>query len=471
MKTQTDKKIIKGFRGEFLHPSLDIKDAVLILGFRHMTEEREEKEIFLITKKGEVEPSEKDSFEFEGKMYFIEKEGRKIARLEEKWGFFKLNNFLKNFYEGRPLPTLKDIYNKNKELLKKYVELEQEIDYSILASWITGTYFFSIFSAYPFLHIKAPKRSGKSQCLNFLKQVCFNAIKARPSLAALGDTVDSLRGVYLIDQADSLGRKGNEDLLDILADSYKKEGGKRRIIDLDKRKGRRVLEFETYSPKVFASIKELPEDLGDRCLIIPLIRSQKNFPSPDEESEDWREIRGEFYQVLIKYYGLVGSTYLKLKTEYHINPVMVGRELELWLPLQVMFEVCAENKIEEAKKRFKQLYGYTEYQANELEKEIIEAICKSFNPGEEKITLRPQKIREEITETTWPDKLLSSHQRDIRIGFVIKKFNLSSEKKSTSKGISYVLEKEKVSKIRNLYCPTDNTPYSPSLPESISKEA
>ena len=97
--------------------------------------------------------------------------------------------------------------------------------------------------------------------------------------------------------------------MDILADSYKKGGGKRRVVEFSKDKARSVTEFETYAPKAFASIKELPEDLRDRCIAMPLIRSQKNFPDPDDSIVDWREMRGKIYKYLIYDYGTIESTY------------------------------------------------------------------------------------------------------------------------------------------------------------------
>jgi len=158
---------IEEFEGEFLHPSLDIKRGILTLGFRYIAKNREEKEIFLIAKADNLKISSEDTFELDGKRYFLETKGRKLGRIEERWSIQEL----KGVSEEYKLPNLQEIYREIKELLKKYIELEEEIDYSLIAVWIIGTYFFPIFSTYPFLHIKAPKRSGKSQCLSFLKQI------------------------------------------------------------------------------------------------------------------------------------------------------------------------------------------------------------------------------------------------------------------------------------------------------------
>jgi len=459
---------IKEFDGEMLHPSLDIKNDILVLGFRYRVKPDEEQELFLTVKSGIIICHTEKSFEQEGKRYFFEKGKRKLMRLEERWSIAGLNQFV-NDYNNLKISSVnpREVFEEIKNLAKKYVELEQEIDYSIITAWAIGTYLFPIFSAYPFLNIKAPKRSGKSQCLNFLNQICFNAVTARPTLAALGDTVDSLRGTYLIDQADSLERKGSEDLLDILTGSYKKGGGKRRIINSDKAKSREVLEHETYSPKVFGSIRELPEDLRDRCFIIPLIRSQKNFPDPDDENENWREIRGRFYKFLIANYDSVAANYFVRKTEYKRQPDIVGRELELWLPLEIIFKsVGVENKIiEEAKKRFLSQYGFSEYEPSDIEEEVVKFILNQFQENTEtEIVLSPKEISESINPDVFSEGD-TPKQRAAKVGWAIKKFNLASEKKPrTKKGICYSFEKMKIENSYIAYFKTadEPTPLTPS---------
>jgi hypothetical protein len=73
----------------------------------------------------------------------------------------------------------------------------------------------------------------------------------------------------------------------------------------------------------------LPEDLRDRCLELPLIRSQKNFADPDDDNEDWHGIRGKIYTLLMTTYGVAGSYYGIKKFEYRANKQILGRSLEL----------------------------------------------------------------------------------------------------------------------------------------------
>lgn len=474
---------IECFKGEFLHPSLDVKNSVAILGFRFIAKDLKEKIIFVTATDESITINQDNHFELNDKRYFIEAKGRLLARIEERWDLESLMAFVGDYNNlVRKIPiSPKDIFEEIKRLSKKYIELEKDDDYSLITSWIIGTYLFPIFSAYPFLHIKAPKQSGKSQCLNFLKQICFNAVKAKPSLPALSDTVDSLRGTYLIDQADILKRNGNEELVEILTDSYKKEGGKRRIRLSEKRSSWKTVEQETYGPKAFASVGELTEDLADRCLTIPIIKSSRNFPEPSEESENWKEIRGNLYKLFLTQFSLLKSSYDVFKIHYRQSAEIIGRDLELWLPMETILKWNVEdNGLEQLRKRFKQLYGYTEYEPSELEKEAIKSVLESLGE-KDSVLLKPQDIREKIGQDSWEDKGLSSHQKDIKIGYIIKKFNLSSEKKTTNKGVAYMFEKEKVERLSSLYCKVAENTSQSSLstetlgaanksPEKISEE-
>ena len=298
--------------------------------------------------------------------------------------------------------------------------------------------------------------------MDILSQLCFNATKTRPTLAALGDTVDSLRGTFLIDQADSLGSQNNEELLETLTGSYKKNGSKRRVMSIDKGK-RNILEFETYCPKVFASIKELPEDLRDRCLIVPLIRSSKNFSDPNDDNPLWFVLRSKLYRFLIGNYSDIATEYVVRRAMYKQNNEIVGRHLELWLPFETMLRCCrvGEDEITAGKDRFISQYRFTESELGELDATIIEVVLQKLG-DEEKITLSPRQIAEDLGGEYF-DLQKTQKQNAGLVGFAIKRMNLSSEKRRTKEGISYLFEREKVERVRAAYFPTLTTPDAVSL--------
>ncbi len=448
-------KIIDTSEEKTFHPSLDIKDDVLVLGFRIKKEKDKESDLFFIKTSEQYLTTESPEFTDKEQSFTIEKKKRVLSKLSHKWGVDNINKLIESFQD--PLDKFNEIelYRKIKENLKKYIELEQDADYIILTSWIIGTYFFPVFSAYPYIHIKAPKGSGKSQCLNFLNQTAFNAVKSRASLPALRDTVDALRGTYLMDQADALHRNNMEDFLDVLTDSYKRAGGNVRKMVANKNAWN-LEEFEAYSPKAFASINQLPEDLRDRCIVIPLIRSNKNYPPINEEDSIWKEIRSGLYTLLIKQFVSVSQMYIFKGIEYKQNNEIFGRQLELWIPIETILKgVFVSEEIEQAKKRFLSRYEFSSYQTSEIEVAVIETIIYLIEDKQE-IILRPKEIATRIdTELFSEDdkfNFASQKQKSTIVGRAITKFNLATQKLGRdSQGERYLFTKEHLEKIHSGY--------------------
>ena len=363
---------------KMFHPALDIKNGILVFGFRIKDDNGRHFDRYIVKKGSEIFVSSKSEIKIGETSFSIDKRNRLLPKLSHKWGADSLNAYLNSYADPSSNPVSeKELYEKIKATLKKHIELDEEADYSILVAWAIGTYFFPVFSAYPYLHIKAPKGSGKSQSLNFLKQVAFNAAKGRVSLPAFRDTLDSMRGTYIMDQADILNKDTMADFLDMLTDSYKRGGGEQRKMVAVGRDWE-VSEFETYGPKAFASIRQLPEDLRDRCIVIPLIKSPNSYPVIDEESPIWLEIRDALYKLLLEKFMWIGSNYKIKSMEYEKDTSIVGRPLELWLPIETILiaMIASSGEIEAAKKRFLARYDFASYHMEDLEVAVIETVIE-----------------------------------------------------------------------------------------------
>ncbi len=440
---------------KLLHPSLDIKEDIVLFGFRALMKDATTQNIFLVSRSNKIEITKSDKFQINENEYRLDLRKRLLEPIEERWHFQEMKEFAKN-----PIRS-ENIIIDLAGVIKKYSDLPEENDYILLSAWITGTYFFRIFCAYPFLHLKAPKKSGKSQQLDILYRLAFNAKKARATFAALVDTVDSLRGTYIMDQADILNNPLKEEIREILTDSYKTEGGKRRMIDFGKNKERQVIESETYCPKALASIKEIPEDLRDRCLIIPMIRSAKNFPSPDEQSENWHSLRGNLYKFTLTRHKEILPAYRQIIEKYRNDQKMIGRLAELWIPLEAILFVngISEEKIVECRKLFVSRYGFTEYAPSEQEEAIIVAIISQFN-DQETLKISPKEITDLIDIELTEEERKKFPQK---IGWMIKKFNLASDApKRYGKGMKYELSKSRVEKIYQSYFKEHNIEKEPT---------
>ena len=269
-----------------LHPAIDFKDDFMTIGFRVDLPDNNTGLLLVISDgegvRVEVTP---ETVEMDGQTYQV-KPGAP-AFLREVWGLDRLKAFIDR-------PTMpKSLYTDLVAAYKTFLDLP-DAAYGLMAAWTVGTYYAHLFTAYPFLHFHGPKESGKSKSLEAMRCTCFNAWKGRDiTSAALGDTADGQRGTLLLDQAEKLNSdKKMDNLIGLLADSYKKAGGQRRVVEITKA-GRSVLEFSTYGPKAFASTKPLDPDLADRCVRIAMTRTRRRLPDLEGWEPVWKELRGQ----------------------------------------------------------------------------------------------------------------------------------------------------------------------------------
>jgi hypothetical protein len=329
-KTQESKKEKKGkgtvlelkdleesFR---LHAAIDFLGDTICVGFRVHTPENDTGLLLLISDgqvRTEVNP---EMVEIAGRNHQVI-QTTTLPFLEDKWNLKRVQAFVD--HPIRPQNLFTDLQGA----LRTYLDLPEPA-FGLLAGWTVGTYFAHLFTAFPFLHFHGPKESGKSKSLEALRFVCFNAWKGRDiTSAALGDTAEDQRGTLLLDQAEKLNRdKETGNLIGLLANSYKKAGGRRRVVEMSKTSGRKVLEFSTYGPKAFASTKNLDPDLADRCIKVPMTRTRRRLPDLEGWEPVWSELRDQLYRFTLATFKEVQTHYQEIKGD----GTRIG---ELWRPL------------------------------------------------------------------------------------------------------------------------------------------
>ena len=281
-----------------LHPSLDIREFIACVSFRQRVVQNgkvSDIDIRFLSVEDDILVTTKDTIAVNGKQVIFEKKLLPTDTVSIKQ--------LQEWTNNPTPPDAHELYESLKATLRFYIDL-REYAYGLLAAWIIGTYFHRAFPCYPYIVFLGPKETGKSNTLECLKNLCFNAEKAKLTLASLCDTADSLRGTILIDQAHNL----EGELKEILVDGYKKGGGKRRVIDISN-SGRKVIEFDSYCPKVFASLEPLPDDLADRTFTINMAPASKIYPSPSASKRDWKQIRTDMVKLMLTIYREV-NTYI-----------------------------------------------------------------------------------------------------------------------------------------------------------------
>lgn len=452
-----------------LHPALDMKDNILVIGFNKKTFIQEDKKFkkenhYLVVEQSNdlslnTHIINENTFKSNlGQNYAFDSnsEGkqRRLIDLDSRWSFDKLKAF-ENQIKWNNVNRKSDnigLFNQLENQLRAYVLLEKDEDYKIIVSWILMTYFFPIFPAIPYLWFKAPKGSGKTTILTFTKLTTFNANKSNATIPAMRDIIDNTRGTFIIDQADNkLGSKSDNDMKDIITDSYKASSGKvskQVVINKDFQ----PVEFDAYCPKVFASIKDLHPDLSDRCIQIPMFKSLENLNYLDDNSVIWLELRDKIYRFLINNYGTAKDIYNNLFVEYQDSRDLVGRPLELWLPLEVIMTICDLEKetVNRVKDRFKNQFSNVEFFISATEEEVIKILLNRFGQMDV-IEISNKEIKNAIgfsDNTEDPDYHPNG---DIYIGHIVKRLNLATRKGHGRNGNNYTIHKDRILMIAKGY--------------------
>jgi hypothetical protein len=436
-ESRTVKKIWKDVC--LVHPAYDFQMDFLSLGFRETVVENEEpvdQNFYITSRNGNIELIEgSKTWQSDDINVVFNVRDRMLLNVSDRWDKTSIEEFTKS-----DSIVFGGIYYQIKDILKIYIELQEETQYGLLAAWIVATYFHRLFHAFPFLFIYGKKQTGKTRLLDLLERLCFNAIKIKGvSVASLADTLDGIRGTFLNDQAEALSSPRMEEILGILADSYTVGGGKRRIVDISNKR-RRILEFETYSPKAFASIKDIDSDIKDRCIQLTMVRSLKDYPYPEPYLPIWRIRRDSLYKLLLTKWERVRELYQEAG-----NGVS-HRVRELWRPIETIltFEQVPQDEVDDIKDFFLRSMLDTQTELSELEQEIFD-ILRTLLAGEEDSILRVSDIVEHVEK--WEDHAKTKKGFQTLVGTIINQLNLHSGQFRSGRGKSYRFNRSHIEEI------------------------
>ena len=416
----------------FLHPACDFANGHMIVGFR-VHEPNGENGLILVVSDGDrispyVNP---EKIEIGGKTFRLKKTGTPPF-IDDTWGLPNLKSFVKG--PTKPKRLYQDIVGA----LHTYLDLPEPA-YGLIASWIVGTYLCHAFNAFPFLHPFGPKETGKSKSLEVKRELCCNAWKGRDlTPAALGDTMEAMRGTVLLDQAEFL----TDHLIGLLADSYKKAGGRRRVVEITK-VGRVVLEFSTYGPKAFASTKDLDPDLRDRCIQVPMTRTTKRLPDLDGSDNLWRTLRDKIYRFVLTAFKMVQQNYAASQGDG-------TRATELWRPLLAILKALDVplGEIEAVYQFFKQGMSQNRYELSPWEAALFDALRSRAQKEAQIFTMTANDIA-----TAMP--IDGDGPNNTWVGNTLARFHLCKDKTRRTvqgqKDTVYFFEPDKVIELSAIY--------------------
>jgi hypothetical protein len=189
---------------------------------------------------------------------------------------------IRRFRDGRRL-GLAQVIERVHELLVSHIWFAEGWQPALISIWVVGTFLHQLFAIFGYLHLtSATKRCGKSQLLDLLSHLCFNATQAisDPSPAFIFRDAERNCGTQLFDEVEQLGGAGDQrraSLLAILNAGFKRGAGVSRASGA---RGDGFREFNVYAPRVLAGIRKLGPTLADRSFRIELVRKH-----PDQRTQ------------------------------------------------------------------------------------------------------------------------------------------------------------------------------------------
>ncbi len=220
------------------------------------------------------------------------------------------------------------VFNAVHDLFRQYIDFRSDIESRILALWAMGTYFYTMFPAYPYLALNGPKNSGKSTVLRVLQPLAFNMISTSdptgPSMFRLIHHTSCTVGIDEAERYHNPKDPGMQQIRQLLNSGYKQGMPAIRVTGDDLK----PQAFDVYSPKILAAIMGLEDILASRCIAIPMRRTTQKMPSfpPDF---DGAPLRHQLYTLALTHFQEVYTNYFERPDLHKLH----NRSGELWSPL------------------------------------------------------------------------------------------------------------------------------------------
>lgn len=242
------------------------------------------------------------------------------------------------------------IIEKIEQYIKDYVSFEDQSIALAISVWCVATHVFENFDAFPYIVItSATKRSGKTRLSELISNLAcntknfsamtpstlFRVIDRQDIGAWEKDKEENKTPTVVFDEAESLSNESASTMRAVLNVGYRKGQKIPRTV------GNRVIEFNTYCPKVFILIGDVYDTLRDRSIVISMKRGEptKRF-SFDTAKQEANVLRHEFLPV---------KTLTQIEDEYKAGDIsfLQDRDEEIWRSMFAVAKVFCPGRYRE----------------------------------------------------------------------------------------------------------------------------
>jgi hypothetical protein len=149
----------------------------------------------------------------------------------------------------------------------------------VLALWTVHTYCIAAADSTPYMDVNSPEPvSGKTRCLEVAEVLVAKPwFTGRVTAACLTRKIDAQKPTLLLDESDAAFASGEEyaEALRGVLNTGHRRGGKTSCC-VGKGANIGFADFETFSPKMIAGLKSLPDTVRSRAIPIRLQRKPRN---------------------------------------------------------------------------------------------------------------------------------------------------------------------------------------------------
>lgn len=291
-----------------------------------------------------------------------------------------------NYYRDHKEVKVSELYKRIHDYIKRYFFFKNNSTAKFLSVWVIGTYIFKIFSHYSYVWLTAEKRSGKSLLMEILEEISFNGcMSTNATEAAIFRDVHNNSTTMFLDEMEKLGKEDKEKygaFMSILNTGFSRKGIVKRTAN--QKQNFSVQTFSTYSPKMFAGIKDIDDVIQDRAIKIKLLRKKpeeivSRYKETDERIGTQIDIRDDLYLFGLQYAGEIADIYINNYDKLQGLDHLENRELDIWEPIFTIANVIdIENKNSELTDALSEFSKESSRERSEDDKDYNET-CKTLS--------------------------------------------------------------------------------------------
>ena len=325
-----------------------------------------------------------------------------------------------------------------KKTIDKYMELQDIDDKTIISLWMLGTYLFPLFNSFPYFYVQGLKNTGKSKLITLFSLCSFNGLNAGSiTSSALFRVIDIYRPTLCLDEAEFLSNPKNVSEINyLLLNGYKKGAEAIRSMQQSEKGGDyKPLSFYLYSPKVIANIGGIDDVIESRCISINLTRAITSrgdlYP---EDNNEFKELRTQLLLFCINNWMKIKKLYDTMINDTALN----NRDYEIWKPILSIAKLFGDETYNSVLR-----YSYKKTK-EKMEDDVVERVefllLKTLNEicQETKyisISTIVAELKSRFDDVEWVNNR--------NAGRMLKRLGIK-EKRRISRGIEYLIVKEKI---------------------------